>query len=163
MPGLSRGPSRRGFTLIELLVVMAIIAVLAGLLLPAVQKVRQAAARVRSQNHLKQIVLACHQCNDNHGRMPPLLGWFPRQGKGSAYGSVMYHLLPYLEQDNLHRSSWNPATGTYEVSYGPTASQVVPVYVNSADPTVELPGVANGQGVSSYAANMQVFGVTCGM
>ncbi len=113
---------RKGFTLIELLVVIAIIAILIGLLLPAVQKVRDAAARTQSVNNLKQMGLAMHSFNDVNGLLPPASGWYPSapvslSDSGKTFGTVFFYLFPYIEQNNAFNSSygqdpeclWNPS------------------------------------------------------
>jgi len=113
-------PSRRsGFTLIELLVVIAIIAVLIGLLLPAVQKVREAAARAKCMNNVKQIGLGMLSYESAYGRLPPAyLGQpVPVQNRnldeGYPWVSVLAIILPYIEQDGLYRQitvNWGQAT-----------------------------------------------------
>jgi prepilin-type N-terminal cleavage/methylation domain-containing protein len=104
-----RSGRRSGFTLIELLVTIAIISILIGLLLPAVQKVRESASRMHCSSNLKQIVLAAHSYADAYGVLPPgQLGPYPDIGLGvppfnAQFVGVLVYLLPYIEQDNTYR------------------------------------------------------------
>src|SRR3954451_23016303 len=96
-PRSNRVP-RPGFTLIELLVVIAIIAVLIGLLLPAVQKVREAAQRTQCANHLKQLALGAHNAHDVNGKLPYL-----RSGGNHDDHTWVVQILPFIEQDAAYR------------------------------------------------------------
>jgi prepilin-type N-terminal cleavage/methylation domain-containing protein/prepilin-type processing-associated H-X9-DG protein len=158
----------RGFTLIELLVVIAIIAILIGLLLPAVQKVREAAARAKCSNNLKQLSLACiHEADTYNGALPPSIGLYPTTvatnvgAEGNGDGGIFLHLLPFFEQDNLYKASYvkpepndrNGGLGTYSQWTAPIQNAIVKTLVCPSDPTQDEARKAR----ASYGVNGLIF------
>ncbi len=166
------GPSRRwGMTLVELLVVIAIIMILLALLVPAVQKVRAAAARVQCANNLKQIVVAAHHAHEAHRKLPPMFGTY-----GDGHGSLFFHLLPFVEQEALYHWGFDPTAGLYNPQWMPDGmggwvnvggrikpplcpgGTEVKTYRCPSDPSLgDALDWHNGD--ASYAGNYQVFGL----
>ena len=164
--------SRRGFTLIELLVVIAIIAILIGLLLPAVQKVREAASRAESMNKLKQLALASHSYQDANKNLPPTD--MSSYSNGGMNGSWTFAILPYIEQETVQKSTYGPTQYNqvykenyngqiYDYSYsGPTgytgyqaskAKGKLKAFYSKLDPTAEAV-----DSPASYFWNSSIYG-----
>jgi prepilin-type N-terminal cleavage/methylation domain-containing protein len=143
---------RTGFTLIELLVVIAIIAILIGLLLPAVQKVREAALRMKSANNLKQLTLAVHNYEGAVGKIPGNAITLPNGLRVSCH----WLLLPYVEQGSLYQVS-----GQSNADYLANAKTVISLFIAPLDNSLpDLVTTVNGVGwaASNYAANHTIFG-----
>jgi prepilin-type N-terminal cleavage/methylation domain-containing protein len=149
-----------GFTLVELLVVIAIIAVLIGLLVPAVQKVREAANRTDCLDNLHQLGLASHNMHDTHHKLPPLLGPYPtgrefvntsgdsRGANGPPWGNPFYYMLPFMEQDPMWKQTYDPnfdgnlSQPGYRPWLNGTYQRTIKSYLCKSDPSLTGDGTS---------------------
>jgi len=155
----------RAFTLIELLVVIAIIGILIALLLPAVQKIREAAARTQSLNNLKQLGLGMHNMHDTYSHLAPGYGYLTaNDNTGNAsnsgptpahHGSIAFWLLPYIEQDNVynqtHGDSW------FDAGNGGQAGAVIKTFLDPRDANFGA-GTDGDRAFNCYVHNQFVLG-----
>jgi prepilin-type N-terminal cleavage/methylation domain-containing protein len=159
---------RSAFTLIELLVVIAIIAILIALLVPAVQKVREAAARTQCINNLKQWGIATHSFHDANKHFPPPLGYTTTPaGPGMGFGNAIFHMLAYIEQSNLYNTTLGgpvagltPAGNYYFPGNNGVYSQVIPELICPSNPSAQPTTINSGGylwGASCYGFNALVF------
>lgn len=160
----NRWKKRPGFTLIELLVVIAIIAVLIALLVPAVQKVREAAARAQCQNNLKQMGLALHSYHDNYKRFPPgcAADQAPFGTASSSWGSSwMVYILPYIEQNALYsKLAFNGSSGYNNSNNGPYFTNTsISIYLCPSSP---FPALDGGTAVSNPVMRPHYTGIAGG-
>jgi prepilin-type N-terminal cleavage/methylation domain-containing protein len=169
---------RTGFTLIELLVVIAIIAILIALLVPAVQKVREAAARTQCINNMKQWGLAAHSYHDANKQLPPALGYNGNSLQpGCGFGSGIFHLLIYIEQGALYNSTLTPipagaisgvpAGNYYYAGLNPNVyGQTIPALICPSNPSAQPSQITSGGvtwGASCYGFNSLIFAKQSGI
>jgi hypothetical protein len=152
MSHLGSSRKRRGFTLMQLLVILALLLVLLGILLAAVARVRVASERIVSQSNMRQLVIATINCAETHeGRLPPgPANWYPGKGlvNNNGYGPCLFHILPYIEQEPLYKSTHTKVGDTAVYASWEAAGKSIKLYMAEGDPTFE-----KGSDRTSYLAN----------